>query len=170
MAATPDVRPVTSPGWGLPWNSGVPSPRLPRLFAPQHVTAPAAVSAQPKPLPPVATCVTPLLRPGRSTGVVRSVAEAPAAELPQHFTPPLSVTMQVSNDAGLIWTHPVQGGGGAVFVSPVAGAPTMASPLTPTPVTPGVAICAPVSTLKRRTAPVELAAQKLSPSGSRSTP
>src|SRR5947207_10735443 len=78
----------------------VPSPSSPPSFKPQHMTAPALVSAQTWPSSTV-IAVTPLERPETSTGVWRSVRvpspSSPSTPLyPQHLTPPALVNAHVT--------------------------------------------------------------------------
>ena len=115
IALTPLASPLTSTGTLL--SVVVPFPSWPKTLSPQHLTAPALVSAQVWTLP-AAIALTPLASPLTSTGTLLSVfvpfPSWPKPLKPQHLTPPALVSAQV-------WTPPA-----AIALTPLA------SPLTST--------------------------------------
>src|SRR5262249_42867022 len=115
IAATPLPRPTTATG--IERSVLVPSPSWPYELSPQHLTAPAVVSAQLW-RSPVATAATPLPSPTTATGIKWSVLvpapSSPDSLSPQHLTAPALVSAQV-------------------WMSPAASAATpLESPETPT--------------------------------------
>ena len=97
---TPLFSPTTLTGVGR--FCPVPSPNCPAPLDPQHFTAPPLVNAQLW-LFPSATATTPLFSPTTLTGVCRFChvpsPNCPELLIPQHFTPPPTVTAHV-------WTAP----------------------------------------------------------------
>src|SRR3712207_5367873 len=97
IAATPDVKPVTSTG--VDETDVVPLPSCPLSFTPQHLTPPGFSSAQVW-LEPADTATTPDVNPVTSTGraegdvVVVPFPNFPAFP-PQHTAPPAVVTPHV---------------------------------------------------------------------------
>src|SRR4051794_14941946 len=108
MATTPLESPLTSTGVEL--LVVVPSPSAPRPFQPQHLTAPAPVSAHASSSPAL-IATTPASSPLTSTGVELSVVvplpSSPCWLEPQHLTAPAAVSAHVRSLPALIATTPL---------------------------------------------------------------
>src|SRR5438477_460533 len=99
VAAAPPPKPLTSTGVELLVKVVVPSPSWPTTSLPQHLTAPALVTAQVWSKPAL-TATTPVPSPLTFTGVdvlepAFPLPSWPAALSPQHFTAPALVRAQV---------------------------------------------------------------------------
>src|ERR1019366_4625003 len=98
MEATPEPNPTTSTG--VAESVVVPSPSSPWTWYPQHLTAPAEVTAH-ELYHPAETEATPEPNPTTSTGVAESVVvpspSSPSRFQPQHLTAPVVVTAHESS-------------------------------------------------------------------------